>query len=118
MRWFRQLRARIKYRAFDADLKRELDVHRAMAEEELVARGLTADVAQRQAARALGNVTLERESARRVWFAAWLESVWQDVRYAVRRLRRSPTYTLTTLVILVVAIGSTPQSSPLRMFYC
>jgi hypothetical protein len=105
MQWLRRLRARIKYRRFDAELKRELDVHRGMAEDDLVAHGVAGADARRQASRMLGNVTLERESARRVWIAAWLESLWQDGRYAVRRLRRSPMYALTMLVILVVAIG-------------
>ena len=105
MQWLRRLRARIKYRRFDDELKRELDVHRAMAEDDFLARGVAENDARRQAARALDNVTLERESARRVWIAAWLEGLWQDLRYAVRRLRRSPMYAFTTLVILVVAIG-------------
>ena len=35
----------------------------------------------------------------------WVESVWQDVRYAVRNLRRQPGFTLVALSILTIGIG-------------
>lgn len=105
MRWLRRLRARLKYRHFERDLRREVDAHRTMLEDELVAGGASAQDARRQAARTLGNVVLERERARQVWLATWLESVGQDLRYAARRLRRSPMHAATTLAILVIAIG-------------
>ncbi len=105
--FFRRLRARLRYRHFNAELKDELDAHRAMAEDELRASGEAPDDVQRRAARQLGNVTLARESARGVWLAPWLESVWQDVRYAVRGLRASPSFTLPMLGVLVVTMGLT-----------
>jgi len=40
-----------------------------------------------------------------VWIWPWLESVWQDVTYAVRNLRRQPGFTLVALVALASAIG-------------
>lgn len=39
--------------------------------------------------------------------AIWLDSGWRDVRYALRSLKRSPRFTLTALVLLVLGIGST-----------
>ena len=106
-RWLRRLRARIRYRRFDADLREEIDVHRAMAHEDFAAGGASADEARVRAARVLGNVTLARESARRVWIAPWLESVWQDVRYAVRSLRKSPGFTITAIATLTITTGLT-----------
>jgi predicted permease len=105
MRWLRRLHARIKYRHFNADLRRELEVHRAMLEDQLTARGEQAQSARVLAARRLGNVTVEREHARRIWIGTWLESIWQDLRYALRHLRRNPLYAATTLAILIIAIG-------------
>lgn len=36
---------------------------------------------------------------------SWFESVWQDVRYAIRNLRRQPMFTLVALSILTAGIG-------------
>lgn len=102
---FRRLRARFRYRHFNAELKNELDVHRAMVEDELRASGETPDDARRGAARQLGNMTLARESARGIWLAPWLESVWQDVRYGVRSLRHSPGFAATALLTLTLGVG-------------
>jgi predicted permease len=105
LRLFRRLRARIRYRHFDADVRRELAVHRAMAEDAWRAGGASEEHVRHLAARQMGHVTLAREDARDVWLAPWLESVWQDARYGVRALRRSPGFTLTALVTLVLGIG-------------
>jgi predicted permease len=105
LRLFRRLRARIRYRHFDADLRREIDVHRAMAEDALRAGGASDEHVRRLAAWQMGHVTLAREDSRGVWIAPWLESVWQDARYGVRALRRSPVFTLTALVTLALGIG-------------
>jgi predicted permease len=104
-RWFRRLRARIRYRHFDTELQRELDVHRAMAEDDLRAGGAAGDEARYRAARRLGNVTRAREDARGVWVAPSLESVWQDLRYGARSLYHSPGFSATALLTLMLGIG-------------
>ena len=103
--WFRRLRARIRYRRFDDDLRREMEVHEAMAESDLRAAGLSADDARTRAHLNLGNATLARESSREVWIAPWLESLWQDVRYAARGLVHRPAFSLAAFAALVVGIG-------------
>ena len=74
MSWWGRLRARIKYRHFDADLREELEVHRAMKEAELQRLGSSPAEARVCASRALGNITLAREDARGVWLAPWSAS--------------------------------------------
>ena len=103
--WLRRLRARIRYRSFEADLRQELETHRAMVEEDLTSSGAAAPDARAAASRTLGNMTLAREDARSVWYAPWLESVWQDVRFGARSLRRSPVFTVTALLIMAIGIG-------------
>ena len=100
-----RLRARLRNRGFDNDLLEELRVHEQMKREELIGAGAAPHDAHAAARRALGNVTLMREDARRVWIAPWLEGVMQDARYAVRTLARQPLHTGTVLAVLVLAIG-------------
>lgn len=101
----RRLRARLKYRHHERDLARELEVHRAMAQRDLEARGLSAADARPAAARALGNTTYMREEARSVWIARWLETTWQDVRYAITSLRRQPVFAIGAITMLGVGLG-------------
>ena len=82
--FLRRLRARIRYRQFDADLKEELDVHRAMTEDAWRETGRDPADARRLAARALGNTTLAREHAHGVWLTPALESLGQDIVDAMR----------------------------------
>ncbi|MEX2272779.1 MAG: ADOP family duplicated permease [Vicinamibacterales bacterium] len=103
--WIRRLLARLRYRRFDQDLARELEVHRALKREGLVAAGLTPEEARARAARDMGNVTLAREEARRVWIASWAEGLWQDLRYAVAVSRRQPIFSLGAVLVLAVGIG-------------
>ena len=105
MDFIRRLVARVRNRRFDSELAEELQFHEEMKRQELEARGVSAGDSRSLARKALGNVTLMREQSRSVWIAPWLESVLQDVRYAVRSLVRQPTYSVTAGLVLVLAIG-------------
>jgi predicted permease len=94
----RKLIRRIQYlfrrRQFEADLAEEMEFHLAMKQTE-----------GPQARRAMGNATLAREEARAVWIWPWLESVWQDLVYGIRTMRRQPAFALVALLALGVAVG-------------
>jgi hypothetical protein len=84
----RRLRSRIRYRRFEADVAEEIEFHRAMKQREWEHAGLTAEQARLRTCREMGNVT--REGSHAVWIASWLDSLWQDTRYAFRRQTRDP----------------------------
>jgi hypothetical protein len=69
-------------------------------------RGVSPEEARRLALRDLGGLTQTIESTRAVR-ATWLDTVWRDVRYAARVLRRSRRFTVTALTVLILGIGST-----------
>jgi predicted permease len=53
----------------------------------------------------LGNLTLVAEGAREIWRWSWLETVWQDIRFSIRSLWHSPSFTITAVLVLSAGIG-------------
>ena len=96
---------RLRHRRFDEDLREELLSHEEMKREALRAAGWPEDVARVEARRALGNTTLMREDARRIWVFPWIDSLIQDARYGVRSLVAQPLHAMTSIAVLVLAIG-------------
>ena len=101
----RRLRARLKYRHFEHDLAREIEVHRLMKQEELETAGVAPADARSTSMRVLGNVTYMREEARSVWIARWMEQMVQDIRYAGRSLWRQAGFSLASIGTLALALG-------------
>jgi putative ABC transport system permease protein len=89
----------------DRDFNEELAAHVDFATEDLVHRGHSAAEARRRALIHLGGLSFSRETHRESRGLVWLDGIAQDVRGAVRALKRNPTETLTGIVTLAVAIG-------------
>jgi predicted permease len=73
---------------------------------DLMDRGMTREQAERTAHREFGNVTRIEERSREVWQWLTLESIWADLKYAFRQIRKSPGFTTVVVLILALAIGA------------
>jgi predicted permease len=94
-----------KRRSMERELEEELRAHRAMKYERLCADGMNADEARVAAGRSFGNMTLALEDSRGAWNFAWLESLGQDIRYALRCFRNAPLFSLTVILTIGLALA-------------
>jgi predicted permease len=100
--WLRRLIYLLRQSRHDAELREEIEAHRALRQAHLEREGLAVTDADAASRRAIGSVSVAREESREVWLGSW--ATWpQDARHGLRVWRRSPG--LAALVVLTMATG-------------
>ena len=102
-----RLRSLWRRSTVDRELDEELAFHVEHAADEYRAQGVTRAEARRRALRDLGGLTARAEECRDARSLRWLHDAADDVRGAVRALRRRPGFTAMVLVVLALGIGAT-----------
>jgi len=107
MSWFSRLRRMLQGDRLEKDLDEELRSHLDMRAADNVAAGMTPEEAGRDARRRFGNVTELKEDTRAMDIIGWLDTAARDVQYAVRLLRKSPGFTLASVLTLTLGVIGT-----------
>src|SRR5437660_7274122 len=97
-----RLRSLFARQTVEQELDEELQYHLEREIEQHIAAGMSAEDARQAALRAIGPITQRKEECRDMRALNWIDNIFQDFRYAIRQLRKSPGFAFTAAFVLAL----------------
>lgn len=102
----RRLRSLFRRDDVESDLSDEIRLHLEMEIEDLIRQGESAEAARREAYLRFGGLDKTKEDCRDARGTRLLENLLRNIRYGIRSLARTPSFTAVAILSLAIGIGA------------